>query len=174
MVRLVNSTSAERTPIERLAFLIQDVRVAMLSTVDADGTLRARPMATQRIPFDGTLWFFTAKDAHKVDEIRARPWVNITYASQHVWVSVSGQAEALVDGRRMRQLWDRLYEAWFPRGLDDPDLLLLRVRVEQADWWKSTGGTATRLAGFVKAIATGKRAGDAEEHQHLELSTPSP
>ena len=173
MVRLVNSTSAERTPVERLAAIIQDIRVAMLSTVDADGTVRARPMATQRLPFDGTLWFFTARDAHKVDEIRARPWVNVTYASPHAWVSISGQAEAVVDGLRMRQLWNPLYEAWFPRGLDDPDLLLLRIRVEQADWWSTAGGAATRLAGFVKAIATGKRVDDAE-HQHLELSAPDP
>src|SRR4029450_11965968 len=35
---------------------ISDVRPTMMTTVEADGTLRARPMWTQGDSFDGSLW----------------------------------------------------------------------------------------------------------------------
>src|SRR5919205_372923 len=39
--------------IRKLGELIQDIRIAMLTTVDDDGTLRSRPMGTLKTPFDG-------------------------------------------------------------------------------------------------------------------------
>ena len=39
--------------------LLQDMRIRMLTTVQADGTLHSRPMAMQQAPFDGEPWFFT-------------------------------------------------------------------------------------------------------------------
>lgn len=168
MVRIRTASESELDDVQRLAAIIHGIRIAMLTTVDADGTLHGRPMATQQVPFDGRLWFFTGNGTHKVEEIRARPWVNVTYASSHAYVSVSGQAEALIDGRKMRDPWSPSYEAWFPQGLDDPALLLLRIQVEQADWWSVPGGAVTRAADFVKSLASGKRV-EAEEHRHLDL-----
>jgi general stress protein 26 len=43
----------------KLGELIKGIRVAQLTTVEDDGSLRSRPMGTQDIEFDGTLWFFT-------------------------------------------------------------------------------------------------------------------
>ena len=48
-----------REAIQKLAKMIEDIDFAMLTTVQPDGTLRSRPMSTQRAEFDGTLWFFT-------------------------------------------------------------------------------------------------------------------
>jgi hypothetical protein len=49
-----------------------------------------------------------------------------------------------------------MYRAWFPDGLDDPDLALLKVTVEQAEYWDSSSSMMVHLAGFVKALATGQ------------------
>ena len=46
---------SEKSGIETIGDLIKDIRVAMLTTVEADGALRSRPMATQSTPFDGEL-----------------------------------------------------------------------------------------------------------------------
>ena len=53
----------------KLGELIKDIRVAMLTTVDNEGRLHSRPMATQQTEFDGTLWFFTDSDSVKVHEL---------------------------------------------------------------------------------------------------------
>jgi len=142
----------------KLAGLIKDIRIAMLTTAMPDGTLRSRPMATQQVEPDGDLWFFTQTSAAKAEEIRANPHVNVSYADprENRYVSVSGTAAVVRDRGKIEELWDLLYKAWFPHGLEDPDLALLRVNVERAEYWDTPSGTMVEIAGFVKAVATGR------------------
>lgn len=72
------------------------------------------------------------------------------------------------DAALARELWNPLYRAWFPGGLDDPDLTLLRVDVERAEYWDSPSSAVVQLTGFIKAIATGTRA-DGGEHGTVGL-----
>ena len=58
--------------VKKLAELIKGIKVAMLTTVCADGSLRSRPMVTQDKEFDGTLWFFTPAESPKVHEYQER------------------------------------------------------------------------------------------------------
>jgi general stress protein 26 len=39
------------------------------------------------------------------------------------------------DTEKMRALWSSGLDRWFPRGLDDPDLALLEVRIDKAEYW---------------------------------------
>ena len=144
--------------VQKLGEMIQDIEVAMLTTVDADGTLRSRPMVTQKTDFDGDLWFFTRADSAKVDEVRRDETVNLSYAapSKQRYVSVSGTARLVRDRQKAEELWHPFLKAWFPDGLDDPDLALLKVSVERAEYWDSPSSTVVHLVGFVKALATGQ------------------
>jgi general stress protein 26 len=153
----------------KLAEMIEDIRIAMLTTAMPDGTLRSRPMATQQVEFDGGLWFFTQASAAKAEEIRANPHVNVSYASprENRYVSVSGTAAVVRDRGKMEELWDLLYKAWFPRGLEEPDLALLRVDVERAEYWDAPSGTMAEIAGFVKAA--GGRPADIGENEKVEF-----
>ncbi|QSQ11510.1 pyridoxamine 5'-phosphate oxidase family protein [Myxococcus landrumensis] len=128
---------ATRDAIEHLSTLIHGIKVAMMTTVDADGSLHSRPMWTQDHDFDGDLWFFTRAHAHKVDELEEDHHVNISFAdpSRERYVSVSGRCQLEKDPRRMREMWSPALEAWFPQGLDDPELALLRVSVQRAEYW---------------------------------------
>ncbi len=158
--------------IKKLAELIKDVKIAMLSTVDEDGSLRSRPMATQQAEFDGDLWFFTDGRSPKIDEVQSEEHVNLSYASpEHSrYVSVSGTARLIRDRAKAKELWNPIYKAWFPGGLDDPNLALLKVSVQKAEYWDSPSGMVVQAIGFVKALATGKRyeAGPGE-HEKVEL-----
>ncbi len=155
---------------QKLGKLIHGIKIAMLTTADTDGTLRSRPMATQSTDFDGDLWFFTGKSSHKVAEIDADHRVNLSYAdpSASKYVSVSGTGRLVQDKAKAEALWNPLYKAWFPNGLADPDLCLLKVTPTQAEYWDTPGGTIVHLVGFVKAIATGQRANPGE-HEQLNL-----
>lgn len=166
----MNNQPMRAEAIEKLGELIEDINIAMLTTIEADGSLRSRPMATQQIEFDGDLWFFVGASSPKAQEIRGDPRVNISYAQpdDQRYVSVSGTAELVRDRRKIEQLWNPLYKAWFEKGLDDPDLALLKVRVEQAEYWDAPSSKFVALAGFVKAIATGKRA-EIGENAKLDL-----
>src|SRR5690242_20494485 len=117
------TSKAERSEaVEKLAKLIKGIKIAMLTTTCDDGTMRSRPMATQRTPFDGELWFFTDDESPKVAEIRKDQHVNVSYADadSNTYVSVSGRAMLVKDRAKAKELWNPLYKAWFPEGLDDP------------------------------------------------------
>jgi general stress protein 26 len=142
---------------EKLRELIKGIKVAMFTTADEDGTLRSRPMVTQETDFDGDLWFFTIAPSAKVDEIQEHRQVNISYMARDVYVSVSGSAQLSRDRKKIDELWNPTYKAWFPKGKDDPELALIRVKVAQAEYWESPSGIVNKLAGFVQAIAGGER-----------------
>jgi general stress protein 26 len=144
--------------IRKLGELIEDIDFAMLTTAEADGTLRSRPMSTQQVEFDGDLWFFTRASAPKVDEVRRDERVNVSYAKPEAqrYVSISGTAQIVRDRKKIEELWNPVLKAWFPKGLEDPDLALLKVNVEQAEYWDSPSSTMAHIFGFVKALATGQ------------------
>jgi general stress protein 26 len=143
---------------QKLAELIDEVGIAMLTTEEADGTLRSRPLATLEMDSEGKLWFFTAMSSGKVGEIDRHRKVNLSYAQvdKQDYVSVSGHARLLRDREKMNQLWTPWVEPWFPDGLNDPDLGLLEVTVEDAEYWDAPSNRMQRLLGLTKALSTGK------------------
>ena len=144
--------------VERLGKLISGIRIAMLTTLNDDGTLHSRPMATQETEFDGELWFFTAEHSEKCRNIRARPTVNVAYSNpqDNRYLAISGRGEIIKDPAKAKALWNPLLKAWFPKGLEDPELTLLKIKVEQAEYWDTPSSTAVQVYGFLKAVVTGK------------------
>ena len=50
-----NAPQDDRKDLEKLKKLVEDIDFCMLTTIDADGTLRSRPMSTQQAEEDGDL-----------------------------------------------------------------------------------------------------------------------
>lgn len=153
-------TKADRQDvIEHLGKLIRGIKVAMMTTVEQDGSLRSRPMWTHDGDFDGELWFFTREHSPKVDDVEHDHHVNLSYAdpSRDCYVSVSGRCSLVLDKAKAQELWNPTLKAWFPKGLEDPELALLRVRVEKAEYWDSPSSRMVQLVGFVKATLTGQQ-----------------
>ena len=150
---------ARKNSIEKIRKLTEKIDFCMLTTIDA-GHMRSRPMSTQQTEFDGDLWFFTSDNTHKIDEIAKDNRVCAAYSKpdSDTYVSISGSAEMVKDRAKMEELWSPILKAWFPDGLEDPHLCLLKVTAEQAEYWDSPSGKLVQLFGFVKAIATGEEA----------------
>jgi len=142
---------------QKLADLIDETGIAMLTTEEPDGTLRSRPLATLQMDSAGKLWFFTAMSSGKVGEIDQHRKVNLSYANvgKQDYVSVSGHARLFRDPEKMKELWTRWVEPWFPEGLNDPDLGLLEVTVDDAEYWDAPASKTERLFGLAKALSTG-------------------
>lgn len=155
---------------ETLDRLIKGIRFAMLTTVGADGRLTSRPMSTESGGVDGVLWFFTGRDTHKAADIERHPQVNVSYADpgSQRYVSVTGRAELVDDRARMRRLWSPAYSVWFPKGVDDPGLALLKVTAEHADYWEGPPTWIGRMVAFAQAMITGD-AGHVESRGHVDL-----
>jgi general stress protein 26 len=156
--------------IKKFSALIKDVKFAMLTSVDSNGKMHSCPMTTQQTEFDGSLWFFISKKGHKMADMLAEPSVNLSYSKpdDQVYVSVTGTAELVEDREKAEELWSPMYKAWFKDGLEDPDLGLLKVDVEKAEYWDAPGGGVAQLIGFAKAMLTGQKAKVAE-HEKINL-----
>jgi len=155
--------------VEKLKELLEGIDFCMLTTIDG-GSLRSRPMSTQQADFDGDIWFFTSDQTHKVEELEKDDRVCVAYAKpdDQTYVSVSGRAEINRDKAKMKELWNPILKAWFPDGLDDPNLCLLKVNAEKAEYWDSSSGKLVQLAGFVKALVTGTSI-DPGENKKIDL-----
>lgn len=156
--------------IAKLRELVKDVQFAMMTTVTPDGALHSRPMATLQVDDEGQLWFFTADDSGKSEDIAAEHAVNLSYAEpkNQRYISISGNASLEHDREKARELWKPIYKAYFPQGLDDPHLALLCVRVESAEYWDSPSSKAVQLFEMTRAALTGTapRLGD---HAKLDI-----
>lgn len=158
-------SKAER--MSKLRELIDDISIASLVTMDADGVMRARPMATQALDENSELWFFTNDYAAKVDNVLVHPQVCVSYADpgKNSYVSVSGPAELVRDKEKIRELWKPILKAWFPKGVDDPDIALLKVEAVSAQYWDAANSKLVQLFGVIKALATGQAADGGENEK---------
>ena len=138
--------------------LIKDIQVAMLASDDGGGTMRARSMVAQQQSFDGELWFFSWANSPKMDEIRRNQRVLLTYAdpSNQNYVSINGTADVVRDRNKIRELWSEGLRTWFPKGSDDPNIALIRVEVDAAEYWDSPSSTMVHAYGYIKAQLTGE------------------
>ena len=142
----------------KLYDLIKDVKIAMMTTVDTDGTLHSRPMHSQQADEHGDLWFFTKLPSPKLTEISRDNEVNLAYSDpdrQH-YVSVSGKAEIVRDRAKIDVLWSEGMRTWFPEGKDDPTIGLIRVHPVKGEYWDSPSSTMLHLYGYAKAAITGE------------------
>ena len=72
---LADSISADKK-LDELYELIEGIEIAMLTTIEADGSLTSRPMATQKRREGVDLWFMTSAETHKTDALQRYPQVN--------------------------------------------------------------------------------------------------
>ncbi|ARS34926.1 pyridoxamine 5'-phosphate oxidase family protein [Pontibacter actiniarum] len=146
--------------LKNLVDKIKDVKIAMMTTVHDDGTLRSRPMKTQKTEADGDLWFFTGYESGKSHEIEHDAHVNLSYAepSDNLYVSVSGRARVMRDQQKIDELWSADMKAWFPNGKEDKNIGLIRVSIDKAEYWDTPSNTMVTLYGMAKAAITGEPA----------------
>jgi general stress protein 26 len=159
-------------PMAELWERIRSVRTAMLTTIDSNGRLRSRPMATQDKEGGKTLWFFADANSSKVVDIACDDRVQLSYAStdKDLYVTVSGRARAYKNEVKARELWNAYAKAWFPGGPDDPNLALIEVTLEQAEYWHDRTPKVVQFAQLAVAALTGRPADNLSAGNERKLS----
>lgn len=156
--------------VEKLIEMVEDVRVCMLITNEKSAeNLSGRPMSISKIDADGTIWFFTKASSFKVEEIgeSKRVSISITNESSNHYLMINGMATLVNDKTKMKELWNIIMKAWFPLGLDDPDMTLIKVIPNEVNYWDSSSSNMVVLFNMVKAIVTGK---EYKEGEHGKIN----
>ncbi len=158
---------------ETLWELIHDIKFAMFTTRHDNGHLHSRPMTTQNSELDeaSSLWFFMSRRSEAVADLRVDPTVNVVYADPDAdsYISVSGTASVVEDRAKKQQLWSRQSEAWFPGGVDDPDLALVRVQITHANYWDVKASKIVQLYEMAKAAVTHQPPTDLGEQKEVRM-----
>lgn len=151
--------------LRRLAGLVDGIDVAMLATHAEDGSMVSRPLQVLKFDADGEFVFFTAIDSYKVAQLDEHADVNLAFADarRHRYVSVRGSARIDRERATVDELWSLAQRVFFPKGKDDPHLVVMRVRVRDAAYWEPAGGVVARALDFVHGLI-GEQPADLGRH----------
>lgn len=161
-----NTAELDLEAIETVKKLIKGIDIAMLTSVTKQG-LVSRPMKTQEVEFDGDLWFLTMKDTNVHDELVNYPNVNVSYAGKS-YVSIRGKAELVNSRDKIKEFWNIAYEKMLNTTSDDPNLILIKVTADTAEYWDL--GNWTRVVKQLINKLTGKKSEESDMNQVVDLS----
>ncbi len=113
---------------------------AMLVTYGTNGMMHARPMVITDIETPSCVWFITASETAKTYEIAKDNRVLVTCQDDdYCYLTLSGIANVVYNRQKVASLWKDFYSQWFPQGPSDPDIALIRVDVDAAEYWDHSG-----------------------------------
>jgi general stress protein 26 len=153
--------------------LIKDIRFAMLTHRHPNGKLHSHPLTTQNRSLEPgePLHFFVAKQTELGQRLLADGNVCVTYADhdKDIYVSISGQARISDDLAAKKGLFNALAKAWFPGGAEDPDLELVELTIEDAEYWNVRESKTTQVFKMATAAISGHPP-TMGEHRELHTS----
>lgn len=161
-----------KTDHELLWNMIKDIRFGMLTHRHPDGSLHAHPLTTQNrsLGEDGLLHFFVSRQTELGQRLRLDGNVNIAYVdpSKDIYLSLAGHASIKDDVALKQRLFSALDKAWFPGGVDDPNLELVEVQIRHAEYWNVKESKLTQLLKVATAAATHQQV-HIGEHRELHV-----
>ena len=165
----MKNEAPDNSDLRKLGELIEDIEVAMLTTRTSDGSMVSRPLQTLKLDSNGELIFFTAAKSHKVEDLTNDSGANLAYAhpGEHRYVSVRGRARMDRDDDTIHELWTPAQKIFFPEGRDDPNLMVLRIRVRDAAYWEAADNFIARAFDFARGMLDDSPS-DLGEHGHLD------
>ncbi len=169
MTKTATPSGGER---EKLWDLIKDIKFGMLTHRHSSGMMHSCPLTTQNKKLDenSMLYFFISRKSEMASALVSDPNVNVSYAhpGDDSYVSVSGKAVIAEDQVKKEELWSSFAKAWFPGGVNDPDLALLEVTIHHAEYWDVKESKMVQLVKMATAAVTGRQP-NLGEHKELNL-----
>lgn len=90
---------------------------------------------------DFTVYLATSLASDKVRDIRNRAEVSLYYCEPKTFhgVTLNGKAEVLDDPELKKALWSWDWRVYWPRGANDPDYIVVRVKPDEiSGWWSGS------------------------------------
>jgi general stress protein 26 len=156
--------------IDHIWTLAEQIGSCMLSTMLPQGGIRARPMHALTDRDGGCFWFVTDERGAKDDEIRTSPDVCLAFADtkSNTYLSITGRAELFQDAVKAKELWSSEAQTWWPKGPGDPNVRVMRVLPDHAEYWDTRGNSITVALKLAAARIAG-RPPDLGENRKVQI-----
>ena len=151
--------------IKKMTELIKDAETCFFCTSAPDGGIDARPMAVQQVDEQGNLWFLSADDSHKNEELKANPKVRLFFqGSPHSdFLHLEGTATISRDKAKIDELWKFVLKTWFTEGKDDPRITVIKIAPSHGYYWDTKHGNAVAGVKMMIGAAIGVTLDDSIE-----------
>ncbi len=148
--------------IAKVKSILEHVGICMVCTQGKNGDIESRPMILQSVDPDGSLWFFFGRDTFRMNQVEPSPHVTVVAQDSkgQKCVELRGPGKIIDEKDRLQPMWKLDHGAWFPGGLDDPQLALFRVEVREAAYWEWKAGLVATTLKRLEAILTGVEPAD--------------
>lgn len=143
---------------ERIKEMVEKAQNCFFCTEEQTaGSMGVRPMNVRKVDAAGNLWFLSASDSHKNQEIRRDPRVKLYFqGSTHSdFLYLEGAAEYSRDRAKIDELWSFTVNTWFTEGKDDPRVTVIKVTPTLGYYWDTKHGNA--VAGVKMMIGAAVR-----------------
>ena len=133
--------------------------------ITAGKKITTRPMAVQKVDDEGNLWFLSAKDSDKNQDIALDSKVQLFFqgSSHSDFLTIYGNATISFDKTLIKELWEPLAKAWFTEGVDDPRISVIKVSADDGYYWDNKHGNAIALLKMTAGAIMGKTLDDSIE-----------
>lgn len=111
----------------------------------------------------GKFWFYTSRG----NRIAAGGPAMAQFVSKDhkIFACIAGTLDEERDSAVIDRYWSKQTEAWFKGGRNDPDLLMLRFELDDAEIWEADA----TMTGFFKML-TGSKIEGGEVGRHVETA----
>lgn len=144
--------------VKKLQDLVSDMRTCMMITSGKTGARASRPMAAVDTDHMGNIWFFTNLQSNKIKDIEIDHFTQLVFAhpGKDTYLDVRGRANVITDKESIKSKWTPLVKAWFPDGVDDPNLCLVQIKTDEVHYWDTENTKMVRVLQLAMSVVAGK------------------
>lgn len=124
-----------------------------------------RPMAVQKVDDDGVLWFLSADDSFKNNEMENDSAVQLLFKGFDYsdFLNLYGRASISKDKEKIKEMWKPILKTWFTEGMDDPRITVIKVEPVEGYYWDTKHNMAVGLIKRMAGALMGKTLDDSIE-----------
>ena len=124
-----------------------------------------RPMNVRQVDDEGNLWFLSASDSRKNQELALDPSVKLYFqGSKHSdFMQLNGYATITRNKQKIKELWSPMVQTWFTEGVDDPRATVIQVTPTAGYYWDTKHGNAVAAVKMMIGAALKKTLDDSVE-----------
>ena len=151
--------------LKKIKELAEGASTCFFCTTNSDYTFTTRPMAIQKVDENGILWFLSANDSRKNQQIASNPMVQLLLQGSRYsdYMHLMGKATITEDNTIIKELWNPMLKTWFTGGVDDPRISVIKVEPLEGYYWDTKHNAAIVLLKRLVGAMAGKTLDDSIE-----------
>lgn len=146
--------------VEKLKEMVDKIDIGMMCSFPADSDYpHSIPMSRQEVDEEGNIWFIFSSESDTHQHLSRNPRVSLLYAhvGDYNFLSVNGTAEISRDPERVDKYWNKMIEAWFEKGKEDPRIRVLKVTPGEAHYWDNKSNKLVTLLKVAASAISGQQ-----------------